>query len=654
MPYPTARIEASVQPSRSARRCPKPAASPPAGEACAASSGGHGLCRLLLVTALALAVIGGGADAALASGTVTVTINGAGHVTGVGIDCTRAIGGSTSGDCSEFVANEPDASCNEHGACFDGPGTIELTADNPGTGFIFSAWSGAGSGTSSTRTVVVPVDAGSNRSVTAAFRDAQAPTVTLTGPGAGSTVAGTIAVTATAGDNAGVSQVQFTVGGQVAGTDTTAPYGANFNTAAIGDGSATVSARATDAAGNTTTTSVMVTVDNTPPTLSIQGPDGETFGPDSTENWSFTPGDATAGVASVSCSVVAAGRLPVFGGCSSGNTGHATSKLSDGSYTLTVRVRDHVGNTLDVRRNFSIDATAPQTTITSGIADGVGSPDPSLTWGFASSETNSTFECRVYPAVLTPPAFGSCSDASTHTASGFASGLYSFEVRGIDAVGNVDQTPAKVTFLSTRIDQDQDGYDARVDCDDADQAINPGAREILDNAVDENCDGVAGVNLDRDGDAYNRPADCNDADARIHPGAYDKPGNRIDEDCVGGPAPLPTLTSRVGAAWAFAPFRFTRLYVKRVLGGSRIEVRCRGGGCPFRTEKTTVKTSKRVVQVLAALGKARLKASATVEVRVTHEGYNGVMRRFTVKGVAKDPQWADFCLPAQERRPKHC
>jgi Bacterial Ig domain/Putative metal-binding motif/Divergent InlB B-repeat domain len=617
-------------------------------------SGDRAVGRLLLAAALALAVIGGGADSALASGTVTVAINGAGHVTGDGIDCTRAIGGSTSGDCSQFVANEPDASCNDHGACFDGPGTIELTADQPGTGFTFSSWSGACHGATSTCTVVVPVDSGSNRSVTATFSDAQVPTVTLTGPVAGSTVTRTIPVTATAGDNAGVNQVQFTVGGQLAGTDTTAPYGANFNTAAVGDGSATVTAKASDAAGNTTTASITITVDNTPPTLSIQEPDGQTFGPDSTENWSFTPGDATAGVASVSCSVVAAGRPPIFGSCSSGNTGHATSKLSDGSYTLTVRVQDWVGNTLDVTRNFSVDATPPQTTITSGIADGVGSPDASLTWGFEASEANATFECRVYPAVLTPPVFGPCSDASTHTASGFLSGLYSFEVRAIDKVGNVDPTPAKLTFLSTRIDQDQDGYDARVDCDDADQAINPGARELLDTAVDENCDGVVGVNLDRDGDGYNRPADCNDADARIHPGADDKPGNRTDEDCVGGAAPLPTLTSRVGAAWAFAPFRFTRLYVKPVIDGTQVEVRCRGGGCPFRTTKTRVRTSKRLVSVVGALGKAKLQPSATVEVRVTHKGYNGVMRRFTVKAVAKDPKWADFCLPAQGRSPTHC
>ncbi|HEX5849208.1 MAG TPA: Ig-like domain-containing protein, partial [Rubrobacter sp.] len=56
------------------------------------------------------------------------------------------------------------------------------------------------------------------------------------------------------------------------------------------------------------------------------------------------------------------------------------------------------------------------------------------------------FECRVYPAALTPPDFGSCSGGSSHTASGFSPGTYTFEVRATDAVGNIDEASAKRTF----------------------------------------------------------------------------------------------------------------------------------------------------------------------------------------------------------------
>jgi hypothetical protein len=87
-------------------------------------------------------------------------------------------------------------------------------------------------------------------------------------------------------------------------------------------------------------------------------------------------------------------------------------------------------------------------------------------------------------------------------------------------------------------DQDNDGYvDAHLggdDCDDLDRTVNPGAREIPGNGLDDDCDGTVDEALDSDDDGDGVPAslDCDDADADVYPGAPALRDGK-DNDCDG-------------------------------------------------------------------------------------------------------------------------
>jgi hypothetical protein len=129
------------------------------------------------------------------------------------------------------------------------------TDDYTGRLFVFDVnASGAGSG-------------GSSPPPPSDTADATAPTVSLTSPAAGSAVTGTVALTASAGDNVGVAGVWFTVDGSTVGAeDSSSPYQASWNATGAASGTHVVRAVARDAAGNTATSSpVSVTVKGSAP-----------------------------------------------------------------------------------------------------------------------------------------------------------------------------------------------------------------------------------------------------------------------------------------------------------------------------------------------------------------------------------------------------
>lgn len=104
--------------------------------------------------------------------------------------------------------------------------------------------------------------------------DRQKPTVNITRPGTGWRLVGDVTVTAVAGDNVGVTSVQFELNGQPLGApDTRAPYSFAWSTTSVANGTYQLTAKATDAAGNWRRSApVSVRVENAEP----EPPDGGT------------------------------------------------------------------------------------------------------------------------------------------------------------------------------------------------------------------------------------------------------------------------------------------------------------------------------------------------------------------------------------------
>jgi subtilisin family serine protease len=112
--------------------------------------------------------------------------------------------------------------------------------------------------------------------------DTTPPSVGFTSPAAGGTVSGTTTVQVSASDNVGVASVSLSLDGVALGSDASAPYSFTWNTTSVSNGAHTLTATATDTAGNTAASPISVTVNNsadtTPPTVSITSPTGGRVG----------------------------------------------------------------------------------------------------------------------------------------------------------------------------------------------------------------------------------------------------------------------------------------------------------------------------------------------------------------------------------------
>jgi len=125
---------------------------------------------------------------------------------------------------------------------------------------------------------------------------------------------------------------------------------------------------------------------------------------------------------------------------------------------------------------------------------------------------------------------------------------------GVEVCGNeIDEDCSGDAEACVCLDKDGDGYGSGQnclgeDCNDSDPLVNPAAEEECGNGIDDDCkDGDEECDIlctDVDGDGYGNGVDCMgpdclDSNPDVHPGANDICENGLDEDCAGGDAVCP-------------------------------------------------------------------------------------------------------------------
>lgn len=211
----------------------------------------------------------------------------------------------------------------------------------------------------------------------------------------------------------------------------------------LGDGTHTFRVRAHDGAGHIDPTPAerTWTIDDTPPVVTIDsGPAAGSAIAMTTAAFAWHAVDDRSPADSLTYSwQLDEGTASPFDTTRSASL----TGLLESAHTFVVRARDQFGNEGSASRTFTVDLTEPNTTLTSGPAEGAAVN--SLTVSFAWSGTDAVGGLQYSTRVDEGP----WSAFSAATGGSFAfgtAGPHAFAVRARDAAGNVDSTPAVRNF----------------------------------------------------------------------------------------------------------------------------------------------------------------------------------------------------------------
>jgi len=239
------------------------------------------------------------------------------------------------------------------------------------------------------------------------------------------------------GDPTGVKlYTNRTCSGAPAATGTVAAFtGTGIGVNVPDDATTALSAKASSTTGESRcSNSITYTEDSTPPgapTIGGSSPASPANVANPTIFGSAEPGSTVHLYTASDC---AASPAATGSASSFSSAGLAVAVADDGSTSVSAAATDAAGNTspCSARVTYTEDSTAPQTMIESGPSGPTN--DKKAAFTFESSESNSTFDCRLDDGDYFP-----CSPGNEMPA--LSDGPHTFAVRATDEAGNIDSTP---------------------------------------------------------------------------------------------------------------------------------------------------------------------------------------------------------------------
>jgi hypothetical protein len=368
----------------------------------------------------------------------SVTVNVSNDTAAPSVAITSPISGSTASGTVSVSANASDNVAVSK-VEFYVNGTLKATSTGAPYSYNWNTLTlASGSYTLSAKAYDAAGNVGQSSVTVIVANDTIAPSVSIASPVAGSTIGGTVPVSASASDNVAVEKVELYLNGALVATSTAAPYGYNWNTTNAANGSYTLSVKAYDAAGNVGQSSVTVNVANDAiaPVVSIASPvAGSIIGGTVTVSANASDNQAVKKV-----ELYLNGALAATSTAAPYSFSWNTANAANGSYTVSAKAYDAAGNIGQAAATVTVfnDAAAPSVSIASPVAGATVKGTVSLNAN--ASDNVAVTKVEFYLDGVLQASSTTAPYAYSWNTSTAANGTHTVSAKAYDQAGNVGQS----------------------------------------------------------------------------------------------------------------------------------------------------------------------------------------------------------------------